>query len=108
MSKKLSATGLIALAFCLCSAFAWKSRAGQDQRTINIKIEDFPQAYQNKEPVKIIGLYLGTDPIKSGEDFQADKDWLRDLRVMVTNWCFRIVGLISDILQTSRTRNSGC
>ncbi|HKQ75841.1 MAG TPA: hypothetical protein VJ810_19245 [Blastocatellia bacterium] len=57
----------------------------QDQRPINIKIEDFPQAYQNKEPVKIIGLYLGTTMLQSGEDFQADKDWLRNLRVMVKN-----------------------
>ena len=83
LSKKLSAVGLITLALCFCCAFSLKLKVAQ--QPVNIKIEDYPNALQNKEPVKIIGLYLGTTPIKSGEDFQADKDWLRDLRFMVKN-----------------------
>jgi len=83
MLKKLSATGLVAIALCLCCAFSLKAKVAQ--QPVNIKIEDYPNAFQNKEPVKIIGLYLGTTLLKSGEDFNADKDWLRDLRIMVKN-----------------------
>lgn len=81
--KKLSATGLIALALCFCSAFCLKPKAAQ--QFVNIKIEDYPNAFKNQEPVKIIGLYHGTTLLKSGEDFNADKDRLRDLCVMVKN-----------------------
>src|SRR4030095_6326490 len=89
--NKLSAIGPVALALCFCITFpalpkTTKAQDGpQNQRLINIKIEDFPQAFQNKEPVRIIALSLGTMPLKSGEDFRADKDWLRDLRIMVKN-----------------------
>jgi len=86
MSKKLSAVGLITIALCFYCAFSFvPSRAAEENRTVNIKIEDYPNAFQNKEPVKIIGLYHGTTLLRSGEDFQADKDWLRDLRFMVKN-----------------------
>lgn len=87
MSKKLSIASVALLVLCLCYAFS-SSRStskAQDLKTVNIKAEDYPLAYQNKEPVKIVGLYLGTTLLKSGEDFQADKDWLRDLRIMVKN-----------------------
>jgi hypothetical protein len=55
--EKLSASGLIALALCLCCAFSLKPKVAQ--QPISIKIEDYPNAFQNREPVKIIGLYLG-------------------------------------------------
>lgn len=85
--RKLSIATLAFFAFCLCCGFTFLfARSSHSQtETRNIKIEDWPQAYQNKEPVKILGLYLGTTQLKSGEDFQADKDWLRDLRLMVKN-----------------------
>src|SRR5215510_16468717 len=83
MLKKLSATGLVAISLCLCCAFSLKPKVAQ--QPVNIKIKDYPNAFQNKEPVKIIGLYLGTTLLKSGEDFYADKDWLGDLRLMVKN-----------------------
>jgi hypothetical protein len=82
--------GSIAVSACvigLCCGFGFRlaeSRT-QDLQTVNITAEDYPKAFQNKEPVKIVGLYLGTTPVKSGEDFQAGKDWLRDLRIMVKN-----------------------
>jgi hypothetical protein len=28
----------------------------QDLQTVNIRVEDYPHAFQNKEPVKIVGL----------------------------------------------------
>jgi hypothetical protein len=87
--RKYSGIVLAISLLCICCGFALKPAKSkpraQDLQTINIKAEDYPQAFQNKEPVKIIGLYLGDMLIKSGEDVQAGKHWLRDLRVLVKN-----------------------
>jgi hypothetical protein len=80
--KTSSIIGAVALAAVFTLPIQLRA---QKSETINIKIEDYPQAYHNREPVKIIGLYLGTTLIKSGEDVQTGRDWLRDLRVMVKN-----------------------
>lgn len=89
MFRKISVVtvSLLMLVVCFTLAFLSKKPAAkaQETKTHNIRIEDYPLAYQKKEPVKIIGLYLGTDPLESGKDFQANKDWVRNLGFRIKN-----------------------
>jgi hypothetical protein len=89
MRRTISVVTISLLTLGVCYALSLLPKKpvakAQGTETCNIRIEDFPKAYKNKEPVKIIGLYLGIESIQSGEDFQADKDWLRDLQIMVKN-----------------------
>jgi len=68
----------------LAAVFFVQGHAAQDV-TVNIKVEDFRQAFLNQEPIKIVGLYIGRQEIKSGADVLANVDWLHDFRVVVKN-----------------------
>lgn len=64
--------------------FFVQAHAAQDV-TVNIEAQDVVQSFLNQEPIKIVGLYIGQNRIKSGEDVLANVDWLRDFRVVVKN-----------------------
>jgi hypothetical protein len=83
--RKISVVGIVLIALAACCLFLLNPSKAQETAAHNIRIEDYPNFFQNKEPVKIIGLYLGTEPITSGKDFQADKDWIRNLRIEIKN-----------------------
>jgi hypothetical protein len=83
--RKISTTSVVLTALAVYCLFLLKPSKAQETSAHNIRIEDYPHAFQNKEPVKIIGLYLGNEPIESGTDFQANKDWIRDLRIQIKN-----------------------
>lgn len=75
--------GIVAIVLMLTGAALALTLKTQQTRTWNIKIEDFPIAYENKEPVKITGLHLGRQRIAG--DFQAGDDWLNSMRFTVKN-----------------------
>jgi hypothetical protein len=82
MSRKIPIISLITLlALLSCSFTISGHRAQGSQAGVNIKVWD----HRGKEPVKIVDLYLGGQLLKSGEDFQAGKDWLGGLTVRVKN-----------------------
>jgi hypothetical protein len=73
-------------AILLCSIGVARAHyAKQTPAGGNIRIEDFKEAFQDKEPIKITGLYMGSKEVKSGEDFPAGEHWLPELRVMIKN-----------------------
>src|SRR6185369_4955530 len=74
-----------ALLLCILAVIVLVPAHAAQDVTVNIKAEDFPQAFQNQEPIKIVGLYIGRQAIKSGTDFSENVDWLRDFRVVVKN-----------------------
>ena len=78
----------------LAAVFFVQAHAAQDV-TVNIKVEDFRQAFLNQEPIKIVGLYIGRQEIKSGADVLANVDWLRDFRVVVKNVSDQVIKEIS-------------
>jgi len=86
MFRKTIAVSLAVLVLSVCYAFGVRSRVkAQETQTINVRVEDFPKIYQDKEPVKITRLYLGEQAITSGVDFQAAPDWIGTLKMGIKN-----------------------
>src|SRR5262245_32926876 len=86
MFRKVSVVSFALVVLSICCAFTVRPKA-QQQQTVMVVATDFPHAYLNKEPVKIVGLYLGDRVIESGQQVytRAGNDWLKDLRVRVKN-----------------------